>query len=287
MFVSSARYTCSLLLLLPYSGFACEDSIQCIEPEQWSIGLAIGAGAKSNPLVDGDAIPQVLLFDIAWYGENTYFDNGELGVRWLQEKNFGIESYLTLDRERAFFYFWDPANIFINTGVVYSDSGQETPPLESDSGEGIDVSINDISARKWTVLAGSRFNYYQGSQKWTLSFETDATGVHNGQRIGLYYQKAWGNDNWRVLIKPSLTWKSDALIDYYYGLDEADVVAGFYAGKGGFQPSISLFYAYNITPKWQFIFSSSYQSLHTGMTKSPLVKDKHVSSLFIGAGYRF
>ena len=280
MLVGCVRSMGLMLLLMPFSGIACQDSKQCIEQDQWSIGLAVGLGAKTNPLVDGDAIPQVLLLDIAWYGESSYFDNGELGIRWLEDKSFGSESYLTLDRERAFFYFWDPANILVNISAPTSEIDPVTAP-------DTDVSVNDVERRKWAILAGTRLNYYKGSQKWTLSLETDITGVHSGQRVGLSYQKTWLGDNWRVQITPSVIWKSEALIDYYYGLDEADSAGVLYKGKGGLQPSISLFYAYEITPKWQFLFSSSYQSLNTGMTNSPLVKDKYVSSLFIGAGYRF
>jgi outer membrane protein len=273
-------YICFLILLVPTNSFACDEDEQCIEQNTWSIGLAFGLGAKTNPLVDGDAIPQVLMLDIAWYGENAYFDNGELGYRLFEEESFGLESYITLDRERAFFHFWDPANILLNTGV-------SAPSNDPDSEEEIKVSIDDISDRKWAVLGGTRFSYYYGSQKWALSLETDISGVHSGHRIGLTYQKTWVGDKWRVQLTPSLTWKSDALIDYYYGLNRDDKALLLYDGKAGIQPSISLFYAYEITPKWQFLFNTSYQSLHSGMTNSPLVKDSVVSSVFIGAGYRF
>jgi outer membrane protein len=273
-------YICFLILLMPSNSFACDEDEQCIEQDTWSIGLAFGLGAKTNPLVDGDAIPQVLMLDIAWYGENAYFDNGEIGYRWLEDETFGLESYITLDRERAFFHFWDPANILLNTGVI-------APSNDPDSEQDITVSIDDISDRKWAVLGGSRLSYYSGSQKLSLSLETDISGIHNGHRIGLSYQKTWAGDKWRVQLTPSLTWKSDAVVDYYYGLDRDDKALLLYDGKAGIQPGISLFYAYEITPKWHFLFNTSYQSLHSGMTNSPLVKDNSVSSVFIGAGYRF
>lgn len=288
MSVAWACYICFMLVLTPSTSFACDDNEQCIEQDAWSIGVAFGLGAKTNPLVDGDPIPQVIMFDIAWYGENAYFDNAELGYRWLDDDNFSVESYITLDRERAFFNFWDPANILINIGLgVDSPVLTPVPDPDSEPVEVDDVSIDDIERRKWAILGGTRFSYYQGSQKWSLSLETDISGVHSGHRLGLSYQKSWVGDKWRFQIKPSISWKSDALIDYYYGLDEADAAGTLYQGKGGFQPSISLFYAYEITPKWQLLFNSSYQSLHSGMIRSPIVNKKYVGSVFIGAGYRF
>ena len=280
LFVGRACYICFLILLAPHTGFTCDEDEQCIEQDTWSIGVAFGLGVKTNPLVDGDAIPQVIMLDIAWYGENAYFDNGELGYRWLEDENFGLESYITPDRERAFFHFWDPANILINIGVS-TPTNEPSPDLD------IKVSIDDISDRKWAVLGGTRLSYYQGSQKWALTLETDISGVHSGHRLGLSYQKTWVGDKWLVQLKPSLTWKSDALIDYYYGLDREDNALINYKGKGGIQPSIALFYAYEITPKWQFLFNTSYQSLHSGMTNSPLVNDNFVGSVFVGTGYRF
>lgn len=273
-----------LVAFTPYTAFSCNNNEQCIEQGQWSIGLAAGVGAKTNPLVDGNAIPQVLLLDIAWYGEQVYLDNTELGFRWLQAQSYGIETYVTVDSERAFFYFFDPVNLLASVSPPPSNSDGE---VGGSSGQTVEVSIDDVQSRKWAILAGSRFNYYHNTQKWSLTLETDITGVHNGQRVALSYQKAWVGEHWRAVITPSITYKSDALIDYYYGLDAADATGLLYEGKGGFQPSISLFYAYDVSPKWQFIFSSAYQSLHSGMTLSPLVKDKHVSSFFIGAGYRF
>lgn len=288
--ISSTRsLVCAALLFVVSisASLACTDDEQCIEENQWSIGVALGLGASTNPVVDGDAIPQVILLDIAWYGEQAYFDNGELGIRWLDTSDFGLESYVTLDRERAYFSFWDPANILVNTGFSPLD-GELSGELDSET-QGVKVSIDQIDSKKWAVLAGTRLNYYQGSQKWSLGIETDVSGVHGGQRVSIAYQKAWSGDDWRFQIRPNIIWKSDDLVDYYYGLDVRPTTLSriVYKGKGGFQPGVSLLYTKELTNDWQFISSASYQHLHSGMTDSPLVRHKQVMSIFVGAGYRF
>lgn len=279
--ISKAQNSCILLsvLLFNSAAYPCDDGGLCVDKNQWSFGVAFGVGAKSNPLNKGSTIPQVLLFDIAWYGENAYFDNGELGYRWIDRNAFSMESYITFDRERVFFSFWDPGNILLTT--TSSGSQDTVPPVE--------ISIDDVERRDWAGLLGHRFNYHKGSQRWSLSVETDITNVHNGQAINLSYQKRWSGDKWQFLVSPSLTWKSENLIDYYYGIDANDNVdsRGFYSGKSGVQKGLSLLYTYQLSEQWQFITSTSYLSLHSGITNSPLVRDNSTRSLFIGAGYRF
>lgn len=255
-----------------------------VEKSNWQVGVAIGLGAKSNPLVDGDAIPQVVLLDLAWYGENAYFDNGEVGYKLIQSEFTGLESYLTIDRERAFFNFWHPSNIFV-TGSALTPSA----PADSNDDSELAISIEQIERRKWAVNAGLRMHLYGDNYEWAFSAESDVSSVHDGYKAALTYQHFWRGSDWSVMVRPSLIWKSDKLVNYYYGLSDQDrlVHSQGYTAKGGFQPAISILYTKQINPNWQWIVSASYQKLHNSMTNSPLVRRDNISSLFIGAGYKF
>ncbi len=262
----------------------CEKSNTCIEKSNWQIGVAIGLGAKSNPLVDGDALPQIILLDIAWYGENAYFDNGELGYKFIQTETAGLESYVTLDRERAFFSFWHPNNI-----VIAGSALSPTVPSSDETEQETEISIRQIERRDWAVNAGLRMHLYGDDSEFTLSAETDISSVHKGYKVAMTYQHHWVGEDWSLMIRPSLIWKSDNLINYYYGLSDQDVFvhSQSYQAKGGFQPAISVLYTQQINADWQWIVNASYQKLHSSMVNSPIVRRDNVSSLFIGAGYRF
>lgn len=94
---------------------------------------------------------------------------------------------------------------------------------------------------------------------------------------------------WRIILTPSLAWKSKALTDYYYGLDERDgVLPWFYfSGRSGWQPGVDLTVTRPLSEKWLMLLKANWTGLHDGMTDSPLVQENSINTLFIGAAYRF
>ena len=278
------RLLALLLALFCCLANACEVEEECLESSTWQLGIALGIGARSNPLVDGDTMPLVVLPDIAWYGESAYFDNGELGYQWLDDKAFALETFVMFDTERAFFSFWQPDNLFFSSDVLISsvpgfDMEQATP----------DVSINDVAARDWTINGGIRGHWYTKNGEWKVSWQHDLLNVHSGSKFLLGYRHGWQVEKWRFSVGLDAIWKSEELLDYYYGLSFRDGVPMdvLYDARAGWQPRITVGASHPISERWQFIFRASYQRLNDGMYDSPLVDKKSVQSLFIGAAYRF
>lgn len=277
----------SLCLSVNATEQTCEDSTQCTEQGQWHLGLAIGAGIRSNPLVDGDHIPLVVLPDIAWYGKAAYFDNGELGYQWHDSSNSAFETFVSIDSERGYFSFWHPANVL----VFNSQSSIEFPlaPNNDLTSPEREVSINDVASRKWALNGGVRYHLRGQTDEWQFTFLTDVSSVHNGQQLSIAYLHHWSWLSMNISVVPKLTYKSSKLIDYYYGVDDRDVrdIALHYEASGGWQPSISISVSKPINKQWQWLFKSSIQKLHSGMSDSPLVEKSTVGSVFFGVGYRF
>ena len=272
------------LLLLSSLAKACEVDSQCIEQSNWQIGIALGLGARSNPLVDGDTMPMVVLPDIAWYGEAAYFDNGEIGYQFLNDRQYAAEVFASVDTERAFFSFWQPGNIFFSSDMLTSslpsfDIEQQTP----------DVSINDVASRDWTINGGIRGHWYVGNSEWKVSWQQDIMNVHSGNKFVFGYSHFWQHNDWTYSLAIEGHWKSRKLLDYYYGLSFKDGVPLdlLYQAQSGWQPKISVGINRPINKRWQFVLRASYQRLNSGMYNSPLVDKKSVQSIFIGAAYRF
>lgn len=259
----------------------------CIETNQWHLGLAIGIGVKTNPLQDGDNIPLVLLPDIAWYGENAYFDNGELGYQWQLQNQDSVSTFVSFNRERAFFSFWHISNI-LNPVEGNSFLVGEGPAISA-APEQREVSLDDISSRKWSLDGGLRWQHQLAIGTVSASIKTDVSGVHNGQQLDFTYRFNWQHNQWRFGLSPGISWKSQKLLDYYYGIGPEDNVGleYLYQAEAGWQPQLEFNTIYPIAENWQLLLKLGYQWLNKGMYQSPLVKDKKVQSFFLGVTHQF
>jgi outer membrane protein len=266
---------------------ACEQDDQCLAVNEWQFGIALGLGFTSNPLVGGDNIPLVILPDIAWYGESFYFDNGELGYQWRDDKKSAFVTYLNVDKERAFFTFWHPTNILLPANRFNQVAGVDASDLSGP--EQLAVSIDNVSRRDWAIMGGGRWYYRPNNAEWQLSLEKDLSGTHNGEKLDLSYQYFWQWSTFRFSTQVKMIWKSSALVDYYYGLDEHDKVeqSFFYQARSGWQPAIAMTLQKKMQNNWLWLSRVSLQQLHSGMTNSPLVEERNIYSVFSGFAYQF
>ena len=69
----------------------------------WRLGVALGYGQRTNPLIQSDDIPVVVDLDIAWFGERWFFDNGDLGFSLVDNPAFTTNIVARVNSDRAFF----------------------------------------------------------------------------------------------------------------------------------------------------------------------------------------
>ena len=288
----------SLISILASStALACTRGEYCIDESSWQLGIALGVGVKTNPLVDGDDIPLVLLPDIAWYAEKAYFDNGELGYQWLSQQKFSFETFINLEREGAYFRFLQPANFLVpsngSTNSVAPDKPDSSDIVDSPDNEIINTersfSIDDVASRKWAINGGIRGHYFLSNGEWQLSFQQDISNVHQGQQAGVQYKHRWLWHDFRFGISLGVDWKSARLIDYYYGVSVRDTELKelHFKGEAGWQPYISLQAQQPINENWSWLANIGYRRLPQSLTGSPLVEKNNILNAFLGVAYRF
>ena len=274
---------------------ACSEEETCVDKSSWHLGIALGVGVRTNPLIDGDDIPLVILPDIAWYADKAYFDNGELGYQWLNQPKVAFETFLQVDRERAFFSFFHPANILIPTESAISDS-PATPNSTIDLDLDLDIhnnqrnlSIDQIASRKWAVNAGIRGHYFLSSGEWQIMIQQDVSNVHKGQQVRLEYSHSWLLHDFRLGVRVGADWKSAHLIDYYYGVSQRDTdLSEFYFdGKSGWQNYLSLNAQKPININWSWLANIGYRRLPKSLISSPLIEQNNIRNIFLGVAYRF
>lgn len=286
-------YTVFIRLLILLSMFvsstilACSEDEACIQKSSWHLGIAFGLGVKTNPLVDGDNIPFVILPDVAWYAEQAYFDNGELGFQWINRSNFAFETFLQIDQEAAFFSFLHPANILNLTDSLATES--PALPSEDIKDNQRRLSIDDVASRKWAINAGIRGHYFLANGEWQLAFQQDISNVHKGQKVGLEYNHRWLWHSFRLGMRIGADWKSAHLIDYYYGVSQRDTdLSEFYfIGQSGWQPYLSINAQKPINKNWSWLANIGYRKLPKSLTSSPLIEHNNIRKLFLGVAYRF
>jgi outer membrane scaffolding protein for murein synthesis (MipA/OmpV family) len=79
-----------------------------------------------------------------------------------------------------------------------------------------------------------------------------------------------------------ITWKSAAIVDYYYGAPKI-----YYGMGSALDPFFKLAYTLPLAGKWRFDAFAQYDRLGSAIADSPIVAERYVATAFIGAIYTF
>lgn len=301
----SKQLLLAVLFMVVYSSAkASETESSCNAPDcmtqgEWHLAVGLGIGVRTNPLYLSDNTPLVVIPDIAWYGDNWYLDNTEVGYQWSQREHFAMETFVTLNSAYGDFKRSHISN-FIIDGVNISNSFEDStsPGLIPDQGiETINdrtmlvtqLSPADVADRDLAVDAGIRFHWYSELSEWSFSAAHDVSNVYQGAQFNVQYRRYWQSGDWKITGNLGLTWKSADLLDYYYGIDERDIdcVSLHYSAGSGWFPRIGVSATKKITGNWRWLLHASYNHLPSAMTDSPLVDKKYTITTFAGVTYRF
>lgn len=309
-----ALITSVLTLPLAWQTHAEEDTSECfasycLESGNVDLAFALGYGVRTNPLNFSDHRSLVIVPDIAWYGENWYLDNLEVGYQWHYSASFALETFVTLNNTNRDFqdehgssFLFDGVDVL---GAVESTAavGPTPPPRENTSGDNetgrlhgynitsddIRLSPEDVKDRDFALDFGIRAHWYTQSSEWTLALFHDISDVYKGARASAGYRKLWLLGSWKLVTSAELEWRSADLLDYYYGIDSTDIdntLFHYDAGAGLFT-SVGLTANREITENWHWLLHTSFNLLPKAMTDSPLVEEDYTITTFAGVTYRF
>ena len=272
---------------MPLASFASEQCASsnefCAPLKQWNFSLALGAGTLTNPLHGGENIPLVIIPYIHFYGEEFFIENNVIGYSFYQSEDWVISAVSQLNREKAFFTDWQPSHLFL--------------PNFSEALTGVDanqaVSKNDVKSRKWALDAGIQINWFVSDSlevKGQLLHDINRAYQGFNAHLSLYKNISFETlKNTHLVLGAGVNWQSAQLTDYYYGLDENDDVDlfNFYQAKSAINPFVSIDVAHKINGNWQVKLAVKREFLDKQISQSPLVKDQHISSAFVGVVYAF
>jgi len=240
---------------------------------RWRLGAALGYGERSNPLIQSDDIPIVIDFDIAWFGDHWFFDNGDLGVTLADNASVTTSLVARFNSDRVFFGNTDTRFVaFDAVGMPLSESVEFKVP---DRDYAVELGFEVLSDGPWGQLQLTAFH--------------DVSDTHEGYEIGFDYSYGWRNQ--RFYIEPSFgaSYKSAELNNYYWGVreDEAgDIVLPYDAGSGmNFRTRLML--GYQLSRHWSLSLVAEFERLNDAAAASPIVEERDVLGYFAGASFRF
>lgn len=264
-------------------------SDECVAVDKWQFSLSIGAGVITNPLFDGKNIPLVIIPSVSYYGEQWFFDKNTLGFSFSQSDNLVVSSILQPNRENAFFSRWHSNNIFVDNFI---HQGLEfAPDYSADQYTKVQVNVKDVKERKWALDAGMQINWFFGERTQIEGkLLHDVNNVYNGFNGQLFINHVWAHNNkQQSSLSLGVNWLSAKQVDYYYGIDWQDNLPSSlnYQGKSSINPFIKFKTQYRLTKQWSIAASIYREFIASGVYNSPLVEDKTIDTVFLGAVYAF
>lgn len=255
----------------------------CVAVGHWNFSVALGAGIRTNPVVHGANIPLVVIPQFSYYGKRVFIENLDLGVTLAESNSNAFSLVASPGYDRVFFYRSDLQNIFIG-GLPGSGNGGV-------SGVGGGNVANTPSSTTQTPFPSRprRITYLAGPE-WTfkiqrLSAQVDLlheiTGHNHGDEIRAALAVPLTESQSPVTASLGLTWKSAAIVNYYYG------APNIYEGGSAVNPFIKLGYTRQLTRKWRLTALAQYELLGKAIADSPIVAQRYVATLFAGATYEF
>ena len=280
--------------LLPFFTWAdtappCENDLECIEIGQWDLGIALGYGIRSNPLKDFDDIPIYMVPTFAYYGESWYFDNGNLGYTLTEQESYTINLATSFSTDSAYFQRWDPSNIFLAGGSTFDSSSVANNNIGLFTRGVQEPTIGDLEKRRFTYLGGLDAFIYTRVGIINFSLAHDMLNVHQGTEAQLKWIYNLPVQDWNFELQLKLDWKSEEIVDYYYGVRESESPYWnqSFKSKSALNAGIELTSTYVMTQHWDLLFLARYTHIADAIAESPLLNEEYTSTFYIGSSYRF
>lgn len=254
-------------------------SADCVPVGKWNFSLALGVGARTNPLAGGKDIPLVVIPQFSYYGKRLFIDDLDLGFTLAEGASNTLNLVASPGYDRVFFYRTDLQNIFVGgfpaAGGFEALVGKRVPSAAPNA-----VPLPPRS-RRITYLAGPEWTFRLYGVSGQLDVLHDVTGRNRGTEVRAALGLPLVNSRGSLTANVGVTWKSTEIVNYYYG------AADIYHGGSALDPFIKLGYTLPLGGKWRLTAFAEFERLADSIGDSPIVAEHYVATAFIGAKYAF
>ncbi len=269
------------ILLVLFSANAIAQTQQNITTDELKMSVSLGVGVISNPLYGADNIPLVVVPQVAYYGQNWFFDNGRLGYSFIQSDTHSISFVSEINPESRFFIDWHPQNIFPLT-TMSNNEILESQDVESPR----QININNIQKRRVVLDAGVSYVFVKQQQIFSAQLLHDVNSVYNSYRGSLQWQYHFDLKLLKLKSTLGVNYKSAKLNNYFYGLNSAEFSYGKIEVGSSWQPYAKIDARWPVGKANALRFHLAYYD-YSAMDSSPLFEHDYSMTAFIGFEHTF
>ncbi len=294
---------CTLLLQALLCLGASTAALAQEDERSWDLGIALGYGERSNPLVSGESIDINAVVDFSWYGKRFFIDNGDFGYLLNEQRNYSFSLVATVNNERNFYNYLTGRTLGLDSvkaGLAGPGIDDPTKP-EPDRGliAGVEPDLpydaeyfnsnTELPERDFALNSGVEFLYISPWGDVQAQVLSDVSDTHKGQEAWLSWSHPWYTRSNEFTLTLGAEWKSSNLVSYYYGVrkDEAFPGRDFYEGGSGTNTFIRFAARHAFSPHWNLIGMVEREYLSSAIRNSPIVDDTKVDTFFAGLFYQF
>jgi MipA family protein len=246
-------------------------SDDCAAIGRWNFSVALGAGVRTNPLVNGENIPLAVIPHVSYYGKRVFLDDLDLGVTLAETNTNTLNLIASPSYDRVYFYRTDLQNLFV-TGFPDGTFA----PVRADTPGAVKVPPR---SRRITYLAGPEWTFKFLGVSGQFDFLHEVTGQNHGDEIRAALGIPLIESRGSLMANLGITWKSAAIVNYYYG------APGIYQPGSALEPFFKLGYTLPLSGKWRFNAFAEIERLGNSIVRSPIVAEHDVATVFVGAIY--
>lgn len=302
-----ARLFLTIFLLPHLSAVAatgCEaSSPECTEVGKWQVNIALGVGVRTNPVMNNDNIPLIVLPQISYQGERFFLQNLDLGFIFFEDDTQQFNLLATPSYDQVFFKRWDANNFVLDAEKITLgsrdsvDNGvQEIPGERANTTYGpsaeilqMPIDTDKLRKRRMAGLAGFEYSRTRGAVDLQIHILQEITDYHGGQEVRFAMARHYYNGKHHLTLSAGAIWQSSKVLDYYYGIEEGEGGTGNYdyTPGSGISGVVRADWRYQLSKRWSLTLTTAYRSIAHEIRQSPIITERGVLTAFAGGVYHF
>jgi outer membrane protein len=277
----------SLKLLFLISGVILTSSVHAessaADESGWQVSVALGAGVRTNPVMDNDNTPLIVIPQVNYQGERFFIQNLDFGYTFFQNDTQQLSLLLTSSYDQVFFNE-SGLNSFVDT-AGFANATKAVPTVELVSSS---IDKRRLHQRYMAGLAGFEYSQSIYGLDFQVQLLKEFTNYYDGTEARFALSKSIHMGKNDVKLTVGANWQNATTLNYFYGFGENEALGNLpYSPNSGVTSLLRFDWSYQIDQHWSLRFFTSYRHLSYQISDSPLVTDDNVITAFAGGVYHF